>query len=126
MLKTQGKRHFRNLLYQMLHDLSEKTEGSRMARDIKGVKFPDIVDWATAEREREIGLRIIERDAALKGEVMLALEKIKDGTYGVCESCEQEIESERLEALPITSLCVECKRRKEAKERVKRTASLRA
>jgi DnaK suppressor protein len=90
------------------------------------MKFPDLVDWATAEQEREIGLRIIERDAALRGEVMLALEKIKDGTYGVCESCDQEIESERLEALPITLLCIECKKKEEAKERLKRTYNLRS
>jgi len=94
--------------------------------DIKVTKCPDLVDWATAEREREIGLRIIEREAALRGEVMLALGKINDGTYGVCESCDQEIESERLEALPVTSLCVECKKKEEAKERLKRTCNLRS
>lgn len=124
MLKTQRKRYFRNLLHQKLIEMREKTGRSLTAADIKGAKFPDIVDWATAEREREIGLRIIERDAALKGEVMVALEKIKDGTYGVCESCGEEIEPERLEAMPITSLCIECKRREEAKQRVKRTANL--
>ena len=95
-----------------------------MNRDIKGMKFPDPVDWATAEQEREIGLRIIERDTALRGEVLLALEKIRTGTYGVCESCGQEIESARLDAMPITSLCIECKKREEAKERPKKTANL--
>lgn len=97
--------------------------------DIKQSKFPDLVDWATAEREREIGLRIMERDSALRDKVVLALEKISNGTYGVCESCEQEIESERLEVLPDTSLCIKCKRSeeaKEAKERLKRTTNLRA
>jgi DnaK suppressor protein len=123
MLKTQRKRYFSRLLHQKLDELAEKAGGSRMNWDIKGTKYPDLIDWATAEREREIGLRIIERNAALRTEVMYALEKIKDGTYGLCESCEQEIESERLDAMPITSLCVECKRREEAKERLKRTGS---
>jgi DnaK suppressor protein len=124
MLKTQRKRYFRNLLQQKLDEMAEKTGGSRMNWDIKGTKFPDPVDWATAEQEREIGLRIIERDAALRGDVMLALEKIKNGTYGVCDSCGQEIESERLHAVPITSLCIECKRREEANKRLKRTVNL--
>ena len=123
MLKTQRKRYFSNVLHQRLGEMAENTGGSRMNRNIKGMKFPDPVDWATAEQEREIGLRIIERNAALRTEVMHALEKIKDGTYGLCESCEQEIESERLEALPVTSLCIECKKREEAKERLKRTGS---
>jgi len=126
MLKTQRKRYFMNRVHQMLNEMAEKTVGSGVNRDIKGMKFPDHVDWATAEQEREIVLRIIERDAALRGKVMLALEKIRDATYGVCESCAQEIESERLEAMPVTSLCVECKRREEAKERLKQTANLRA
>lgn len=124
MLKTQRKRYFRNLLHQKLDEIAKKTGGSRMNRDIKGMKFPDLVDWATAEQEREIGLRIIERDTALRGEVLLALEKIRTGTYGVCESCGQEIESARLDAMPITSLCIECKKREEAKERPKKTANL--
>jgi DnaK suppressor protein len=57
---------------------------------------------------------------------MTALEKIKDGTYGVCEECGKEIEAERLDAMPVTSLCIECKKREEAKERLKRAANLRA
>jgi DnaK suppressor protein len=126
MLKTQRKRYFRNLLHQKLDELAEKAGGSRVHWDIKGMKFPDLVDWATAEQERDLGLRIIERDAALREEVMLALEKISNGTYGVCESCEREIESERLEALPVTSLCIDCKRNEEAKERLRRTNNLRS
>jgi DnaK suppressor protein len=126
MLKTQRKRYFRNLLHQKLDEMATKTGGARMSWDIKGIRFPDLVDRATAEQERDIELRIIERHTALRTEVMFALEKIKDGTYGVCESCEKEIESERLDAMPFTSLCIECKRREEAKQRVKRTANLRA
>jgi DnaK suppressor protein len=126
MLKTQRKIYFRSLLHQKLLEMAGKSVTSRMNWDIKGTRFPDLVDWATAEREREIGLRIIERDAALRDEVMLALEKISNGTYGICESCEREIESERLEALPVTTLCIECKRREEAKDRLKRTGSVRS
>jgi DnaK suppressor protein len=124
MLKTQRKRYFRNLLHQKIEELRENSVGARMNWDIKGAKFPDLVDWAAAEQERELGLRIIERDAALRGEVRLALEKIDNGSYGICESCGQDIEPERLEALPITSLCIECKRREEARQRMKRTANL--
>lgn len=121
MLKTKRKRYFRNVLHQRIEELVEKTGGPRMTWDIKGTKFPDLVDWARAEQERELGLRIIERDATLRGELLLALEKIKEGTYGICDSCGEEIESERLEAIPITSLCIECKRQEE-KARVKSIA----
>ncbi|MFC1942227.1 TraR/DksA family transcriptional regulator [Chloroflexota bacterium] len=38
-----------------------------------------------------------------------ALHKVKEGTYGLCDSCGQPIAPERLEALPQASLCVNCK-----------------
>jgi DnaK suppressor protein len=46
------------------------------------------------------------------------LERIEDGSYGICESCESEIASARLEALPFTRLCVSCQsdREKELKQ----------
>ena len=124
MLKTQRKRHFRNLLHQRLDEMMARTGGPRIHWDINGNKFPDLVDWATAEQQRELGLLFIERHTALRTQVMTALEKIKDGTYGVCEECGMEIEAERLDAMPVTSLCIECKKREEAREKLKKTANL--
>lgn len=45
-------------------------------------------------------------------EVEAALEKIEDGTYGVCESCGQRIGEARLEAMPTASHCIECASRR--------------
>jgi DnaK suppressor protein len=42
-------------------------------------------------------------------EIDIALAKIKDGTYGVCEQCHNNIPKERLRALPYAALCVQCK-----------------
>jgi DnaK suppressor protein len=44
------------------------------------------------------------------GDIDSALAKIEAGSYGVCEKCGGEIPAARLEALPATSLCVECAR----------------
>ncbi|OYN94669.1 TraR/DksA family transcriptional regulator [Propionibacteriaceae bacterium ES.041] len=40
-----------------------------------------------------------------------ALERLDEGTYGVCANCGRPIGDERLEALPTTTLCVDCARR---------------
>lgn len=40
-----------------------------------------------------------------------ALERIKEGTYGVCERCGNEINPERLDAVPAASLCMPCKQK---------------
>lgn len=44
-----------------------------------------------------------------------ALEKLNEGTYGICDSCGGPIESERLEALPYATRCITCQRRDEGR-----------
>ncbi|MDP3982296.1 MAG: TraR/DksA C4-type zinc finger protein [bacterium] len=55
----------------------------------------------------EFSLEIQLRD------VTLALEKLEKGTYGICESCEQAIDKERLEAKPEARLCSVCRAKEE-------------
>ena len=43
-----------------------------------------------------------------------ALERLAAGDYGICESCQKEINIERLKAKPSVSLCIECQSKKEA------------
>ena len=47
----------------------------------------------------------------------LALKKIDDGTFGICEICEEPIGKKRLEARPETTLCIKCKEDQEREER---------
>lgn len=44
--------------------------------------------------------------------VRLALERIKKGTYGICENCHKEIEEKRLEVYPEARLCLTCEKKK--------------
>ena len=64
-------------------------------------------DTLAVERERDLALSA-QAQAAVE-EIDLALIKIKDGTYGVCEQCHNTIPKERLRALPYAALCVQCK-----------------
>lgn len=74
----------------------------------------DIGD-VTYERGKDLGFRLFWEDRLAM--IREALEAIEDGTYGTCESCGREISLERLEAVPYTTLCQECKNREEALER---------
>jgi DnaK suppressor protein len=65
----------------------------------------------TFQREHEIALTENARELLAQTERVLA--KIKDGTYGVCESCGQPIGKARLRAFPRATLCVACKQREE-------------
>lgn len=61
----------------------------------------------TAERSQQITL--VEQLRTRRADIITALRKIDDGTYGKCESCGQDIPIERLEAVPAATLCVSCK-----------------
>jgi DnaK suppressor protein len=64
-------------------------------------------DTLAVERERDLALSA-QASAAVE-EIDIALAKIADGTYGVCEQCHNTIPKERLRALPYAALCVQCK-----------------
>ena len=63
--------------------------------------------------DREIDYSLEENESAVLAAIDAALARIDDGTYGRCERCGQEIEEERLEALPYATLCIDDKRREE-------------
>jgi RNA polymerase-binding transcription factor DksA len=64
-------------------------------------------DTLAVERERDLALSA-QAQAAVE-EIDLAVAKLRDGTYGVCEQCNGIIPKERLRALPHAALCVQCK-----------------
>jgi len=54
-----------------------------------------------------------EAGSATIGEIKRARQKIRDGTYGQCESCGQKIAKRRLKARPFATLCIKCKEKEE-------------
>ena len=78
--------------------------------------FPDPTDRATMESERNLTLRIRDRERKLRNKIEDALGRLEQGTYGICEACEGEIGFKRLEARPVTTLCINCKSEQEQDE----------
>ncbi len=81
--------------------------------------FPDLGDQATAESDRSFLLRLRGREQKLLKKIENAIEKIDSGTYGVCETCGEKISIKRLEARPVTTLCIECKTKQEEEEKLR-------
>ncbi|HVN84004.1 MAG TPA: TraR/DksA family transcriptional regulator [Candidatus Binatia bacterium] len=101
----------RQVLREIDNDLKEGREGTK--DDGK-----DTYDLASEERDREISFILSDREREKLQGIQEALDRIDDGSYGICESCESEIAPARLEALPFTRLCVSCQsdREKELKQ----------
>lgn len=78
--------------------------------------FPDVSDQATAEADQRFAMRIRERERNLVKKIDEALARMDARIYGLCESCGEDIPIPRLQARPVTTLCIECKTRQEARE----------
>jgi DnaK suppressor protein len=79
--------------------------------------IPDPNDRATVESGRSFELRIRDRERRLLSKIDEALVRIDEDKYGICEGCGEEIGIKRLEARPVTTLCIDCKTLQETKEK---------
>jgi len=72
-----------------------------------------MADVGTDNYERDIMIELIQNGEEGVRNIDTALEKIEDGTFGVCELCAKKINKERLKAVPYAKLCIDCQREEE-------------
>ena len=117
---NQEKQDFyRKLLQQQLDSLITEAERTVNGMTDTNENFPDPTDRAALESDRNFLLRIRDRERKLISKIEEAFARLEDDTYGLCESCGEEIGEERLIARPVTTLCFDCKRRQEATEKAR-------
>ncbi|OGQ05503.1 MAG: RNA polymerase-binding protein DksA [Deltaproteobacteria bacterium RIFCSPLOWO2_12_FULL_44_12] len=79
--------------------------------------LPDEIDLASSEADQSMNLRLRDRERVLLKKIERTLEKMDEGIFGVCETCGEEISAKRLEARPVTDLCIRCKEEQERVEK---------
>jgi len=100
----------RNLLLS-----ARKTLTDEAAFDIDDL--PDEIDLASSEYTQSMVFRLRDREKFLLKKIDDALARIENGTFGICEICEEEISVKRLEARPVTTMCIRCKEEQEKQEK---------
>lgn len=80
-------------------------------------ELPDEIDQASAEYTQSFIFRLRDREKYYLSKIDKALKKIDDGSFGICEACDEPIAGKRLEARPVTTLCIRCKEEQEMEER---------
>jgi DnaK suppressor protein len=110
---------FRNLLQEQMDTLLKEADRTVIGMTDTKDNFPDPTDRAALESDRNFLLRIRDRERKLISKIQEALMRLDDNTYGICESCGEDIGYERLRARPVTTLCVLCKKKQEASERAR-------
>lgn len=67
-----------------------------------------MADLGSDNFEQEFTLGLMEAEEGILGRIEAALERLEDGTYGVCEECGVKIPKKRLNAIPFAAMCVKC------------------
>lgn len=79
-------------------------------------------DWAVVDISEDINLRRLAAHRRALHDIDESLRKIREGSYGVCEECGEEIGEKRLHVLPTATLCVICQGNKELLEAIEKEA----
>ncbi len=102
---------YKSLLLERQRELSSVQEGAGARVPAAGGLEGDLIDQANADAEVELQIRLHQTDTRLLRAIEQALGRIRQGKFGVCQVCKRPISKARLEAVPWTRLCRECKER---------------
>src|SRR5713226_600056 len=100
---------YKRLLLAKLDELSTRKNRAESLVPGAGGWHGDLVDQANSDAEAELQVRVHQSDAHLLRAIEEALARIRQGTFGVCQACKQPISKARLEAVPWTRHCRNCK-----------------
>ncbi|MFH2091011.1 MAG: RNA polymerase-binding protein DksA [Pseudomonadota bacterium] len=115
MNKTEIE-YFTAILNRRLEELLRNASHTMSEMIVQSSQEIEDFDRASAEADQALKLRIRSRESQLIKKIRDALERVENNTYGICESCEEEISFKRLEARPVTTKCIHCKEEEERRE----------
>ena len=100
---------FREMYLQMREDIVSSINKTEIELDLDG----DDIDQVQGKTLSEMQDRLGKRDMARLQRLEIALKKIDDGTFGICDDCGCRIPDKRLEILPGADLCINCAEQEE-------------
>jgi len=116
-MKKDRLGYFREKLVEKQRQLVEEVGKSALyAQGQEDDSIKDLGDQANNAYNREFLFELGNGDRRLLKEVVSALRKIEDGSFGTCERCGEPIAEKRLEALPFARYCINCQRLVEKEE----------
>ena len=122
-MNPQQQAYFRQKLLKWRQELLREAGDTLASLSAGGITEADLTDRASVETDRALELRTRDRARKLISKIDQALERIENGTYGICEDSGEPIGLRRLEARPIATLSIEAQERHERAERTRRDES---
>lgn len=101
----QFKKILEGLRLEMTRQVREESEDLKSGKDVKGYSQHQ-ADEGTDDFDRNLSLQLTDKEIRVLRQIDRALEKITEGTYGVCDISGEEIPIKRLEAIPYANMTV--------------------
>ena len=117
-MKQAEIQFFKSFLLGQKSSILNKTEEFLTTQLTTGKQSADDAELVSNEQSMSLSIHLHERDRTVLLQIEKALGKIESSTYGLCESCGEEIQPKRLEARPFTDLCIECAEEHESPKRI--------
>lgn len=110
--------YFKNLLLEKRREIFAELHEGELKESIQEPAAENtyafhLADLGSDNNEREKSFMVASLEGDLLAELDEALNRIEDGSYGICAICDQQIHTNRLEAIPYAKLCLECKAKEE-------------
>ncbi len=117
MLTPKEMEEFKNKLLDRRAQIEKNLAGTSLElKEMRDLELNDEGDYAAASAESVVDSAILTQQRKELAEIDLALDKIKNGTYGVCEMCEEPIGRARLEVKNFARFCIVCREINEKEE----------
>lgn len=110
-MNVEMMKQFENLFIEL-----KKSTLNEMKMETPSLEKGDEVDLSQEDRQRELNLKLLGRQNFMLKKIDNALFQIKNGTFGICDECDGEIEINRLRARPVATQCIACKEESERTE----------
>ena len=118
-MESDRLQFFRDLIHQEITELSIYQVKTMTEMIISTERLPDFIDHTATQSDRNLELKIRDRERKLIAKMEEAILRIDQGTYGTCSDCGEEISEKRLIARPVTTLCIDCKTKQEKYEKMR-------
>jgi len=114
MTRKEAILNLRNVLIKRRDALRRALAGDlSMLKELREQTKGDVIDFALDAAQDEISSQLAEVESRELANIENALERMREGAYGACQQCSENIPLARLQALPYANLCIRCQREAE-------------
>jgi len=113
----------RNMLIGKMRDLLTSADHTIQKLKINENKLADPCDRAAAETIKDVELNCRSKEWYLLLDIKETILRIDHGLYGICDHCGRPISPKRLRVAPMSKLCVDCQKKNETKQKMRRGRS---